>query len=328
MARSEQNPRQISRPIRRERCTEATPQRVCRRLFLLRARRQPSQDRKIRPPSRRTEPACADASPGLYGPDIRRDRGQQRRGEASVVSADVLLPGGGSVSETRLDPPLPFRLAGGSEQSWRFDARLVDTCRCWTRRCKRPSHASRGVVSDLAGKTRRSSRRTRSSYRPRSRASAVPWTCGAFAHKYHERAPEATFVLRGGLRNSARAPVDRGARSPWHGRRNWDRKKTAEASKTAQKSQLEPFSPISIQNREQQRIWAKIPEDAVTCGGRHSLVFAAVRGARDRKRTAARNETDRKKTAAGLARPATDAHVPSRRFTSSAGCMFRLWLLK
>jgi hypothetical protein len=48
------------------------------------------------------------------------------RGEASVVSADVLLPGGGSVSETRLDPPLPFRLAGSSEQSWRFDARLVD----------------------------------------------------------------------------------------------------------------------------------------------------------------------------------------------------------
>jgi hypothetical protein len=44
-------------------------------------------------------------------------------GEASVVSADVLLPGGGSVSETRLDPPLPFRLAGGSEQPRRCATR-------------------------------------------------------------------------------------------------------------------------------------------------------------------------------------------------------------
>lgn len=34
--------------------------------------------------------------------------------------------GGGSVSETLLDPPLPYRLAGLSEQPWRFDARLVD----------------------------------------------------------------------------------------------------------------------------------------------------------------------------------------------------------
>jgi hypothetical protein len=48
------------------------------------------------------------------------------RGEGSVVSADVLLPCGGSVSETVLKPPLPHRLAGGSEQSWPFDARLVD----------------------------------------------------------------------------------------------------------------------------------------------------------------------------------------------------------
>lgn len=48
------------------------------------------------------------------------------RGETSVVSVDVLLPGGGSTTETRLEPPLPFRLAGQSEQTWHFDARLVE----------------------------------------------------------------------------------------------------------------------------------------------------------------------------------------------------------
>ena len=62
----------------------------------------------------------------------------------------------------------------------------------------------------------------------------------AFAHKYREP-PEATFVVRGGSRNSARASVDRGRT---HGRRHWDRKKTAEAPKTAWEGQPVPFSPM------------------------------------------------------------------------------------
>ena len=92
--------------------------------------------------------------------------------------------------------------------------------------------------------------------------------------------------MRGGWRNSARAPVDRGARSPWHGLRNWDRKKTAEASKTAQESQLELFSPIfvgSANSREQAGNPAKTLGLVVGC----SRLFPAVPGTRDRKGTAA-----------------------------------------
>lgn len=48
------------------------------------------------------------------------------RGETSVASVDVQLPGGGAVSESLHEPPLPFRLPGESEQTWYFDARLAE----------------------------------------------------------------------------------------------------------------------------------------------------------------------------------------------------------
>jgi hypothetical protein len=48
------------------------------------------------------------------------------RGETSVVSVDLALPGGGAFTETVLQPQLPFRLEGQSEQTWHFDGRVVE----------------------------------------------------------------------------------------------------------------------------------------------------------------------------------------------------------
>jgi len=47
------------------------------------------------------------------------------RGDTSIAAVDVLLPGGGAISDGAHGPPLSFRLAGESEQTWYFDARLA-----------------------------------------------------------------------------------------------------------------------------------------------------------------------------------------------------------
>lgn len=47
------------------------------------------------------------------------------RGETSIASVDVVLPRGGSISDSVHQPSLPFRLTGESEQTWYFDAHLA-----------------------------------------------------------------------------------------------------------------------------------------------------------------------------------------------------------
>jgi hypothetical protein len=86
-------------------------------------------------------------------------------------------------------------------------------------------------------------------------------------------------------RSRQRLPLGQGAARRRGGRLMiWDRKKTAEAPKTAQESQPEPYSLIgsfSGNSREQAGKYAKTLSLTVGC----SRLFLAALGTRDRKRT-------------------------------------------
>jgi hypothetical protein len=47
------------------------------------------------------------------------------RGPTTVASVDLAFDDGAAVGDAALDPPLPFTLAGESEQSWYLSATLV-----------------------------------------------------------------------------------------------------------------------------------------------------------------------------------------------------------
>jgi hypothetical protein len=47
------------------------------------------------------------------------------RGPTSVVAVGIEFQDGGAISDARLNPPLPFRLDGESEQTWYFEASLA-----------------------------------------------------------------------------------------------------------------------------------------------------------------------------------------------------------
>ncbi|MGA8353467.1 MAG: hypothetical protein WB698_04795 [Solirubrobacteraceae bacterium] len=66
------------------------------------------------------------SSQGFTQPVLAVTVSNSGRGETSIASVDVLLPGGGGVDESVHEPPLPFRLAGESEQTWYFDALLAE----------------------------------------------------------------------------------------------------------------------------------------------------------------------------------------------------------